>query len=190
MPNVRASSGMIGTTRLPSSGCFNSSVSTRTKAMVLETSRPAEPSRDSFRYPSEGATILLAGTVRLGMYPPSRTVPASKIVAPSLGYLKESLEGSAGREVSSTMAMVRVLTLLFKHPELGTRVVTIIPDEARTFGMESLFRQFGIYASQGQLYKPHDAEIFLYYKESKDGQILEEGITEAGSMSSFTAAGT
>src|SRR5206468_7191862 len=93
-------------------------------------------------------------------------------------------------EVSSTMAFVRVLTLLLKHPEIGKRVVPIIPDEARTFGMESLFRQFGIYASQGQLYKPHDAEIFLYYKESRDGQILEEGITEAGSMSSFTAAGT
>ena len=104
--------------------------------------------------------------------------------------MKESLEGSGGREVSSTMAFVRVLTLLLKHPELGKRVVPIIPDEARTFGMESLFRQFGIYASQGQLYKPHDAEMFLYYKESKDGQILEEGITEAGSMASFTAAGT
>ena len=88
------------------------------------------------------------------------------------------------------MAFVRVLTLLMKHPQLGKRVVPIIPDEARTFGMESLFRQFGIYASQGQLYKPHDAEMFLYYKESKDGQILEEGITEAGSMASFTAAGT
>ena len=85
---------------------------------------------------------------------------------------------------------VRVLTLLLKHPQIGKRVVPIIPDEARTFGMESLFRQFGIYASQGQLYKPHDAEMFLYYKESKDGQILEEGITEAGSMASFTAAGT
>ena len=117
-------------------------------------------------------------------------MPASKIVAPPLEYLKESLEGSAGREVSSTMAFVRVLTMLLKHPELGKRVVPIIPDEARTFGMESLFRQFGIYASQGQLYKPHDAEMFLYYKESKDGQILEEGITEAGSMASFTAAGT
>ena len=88
------------------------------------------------------------------------------------------------------MAFVRVLTLLMKHPQIGKRVVPIIPDEARTFGMESLFRQFGIYASQGQLYKPHDAEMFLYYKESKDGQILEEGITEAGSMASFTAAGT
>ena len=77
-----------------------------------------------------------------------------------------------------------------KHPKIGKRVVPIIPDEARTFGMESLFRQFGIYASQGQLYKPHDADMFLYYKEAKNGQILEEGITEAGSMASFTAAGT
>jgi pyruvate dehydrogenase E1 component len=126
----------------------------------------------------------------LGGYLPHRTVPPRQIEAPPLEYLKESLEGSAGREVSSTMALVRVLTLLLKHPQIGKRVVPIIPDEARTFGMESLFRQFGIYASQGQLYKPHDAEMFLYYKESKDGQILEEGITEAGSMASFAAAGT
>jgi pyruvate dehydrogenase E1 component len=127
---------------------------------------------------------------QLGGYLPARSVPPSKIVAPPLEYFKESLEGSAGRDVSSTMAFVRILTLLLKHGDLGKRVVPIIPDEARTFGMESLFRQFGIYASQGQLYKPHDADVFLYYKESKDGQILEEGITEAGSMSSFTAAGT
>jgi pyruvate dehydrogenase E1 component len=127
---------------------------------------------------------------RLGGYMPSRTAAAASVEAPPLDYLKESLEGSSGREVSSTMAFVRVLTLLMKHPQIGHRVVPIIPDEARTFGMESLFRQFGIYASQGQLYKPHDAEMFLYYKESKDGQILEEGITEAGSMASFTAAGT
>jgi pyruvate dehydrogenase E1 component len=126
----------------------------------------------------------------LGGYVPFRKAEASTIEAPPLEYLKESLEGSAGREVSSTMAFVRVLTLLMKHPRIGPRVVPIIPDEARTFGMESLFRQYGIYASQGQLYKPHDAEMFLYYRESKDGQILEEGITEAGSMASFTAAGT
>jgi pyruvate dehydrogenase E1 component len=88
------------------------------------------------------------------------------------------------------MAFVRLLTKLMKHEQIGKRVVPIIPDEARTFGMESMFRQFGIYASQGQLYKPHDSDIMLYYKESKDGQILEEGITEAGSMASFTAAGT
>ena len=77
-----------------------------------------------------------------------------------------------------------------KTPEFGKRVVPIVPDEARTFGMESMFRTYGIYAAGGQLYKPHDADILLYYKESKDGQILEEGITEAGSMAEFTAAGT
>jgi pyruvate dehydrogenase E1 component len=127
---------------------------------------------------------------QLGGYMPFRTPTAGTLQAPPLEFFKESLEGSPTREVSSTMAFVKVLTMLMKHPELGKHVVPIIPDEARTFGMESLFRQFGIYASQGQLYKPHDAEMFLYYKESKDGQILEEGITEAGSMASFTAAGT
>jgi pyruvate dehydrogenase E1 component len=126
---------------------------------------------------------------QLGGYVPFREPVSGTITAPPLDYFKASLEASA-LEVSSTMAFVKVLTSLMKHPELGKRVVPIIPDEARTFGMESLFRQFGIYASQGQLYKPHDAEMFLYYKESKDGQILEEGITEAGSMASFTAAGT
>ncbi len=126
----------------------------------------------------------------LGGYVPNRNAPASKVEAPPLQYLAESVSGSQGREVSTTMAFVRILTLLLKSETLGKHVVPIIPDEARTFGMESLFRQYGIYASKGQLYKPHDAEMFLYYKESKDGQILEEGITEAGSMASFTAAGT
>ena len=126
----------------------------------------------------------------LGGYMPYRTTPASQVETPALESLAESLTGSQGREVSTTMAFVRILTLLLKNPAIGKRVVPIVPDEARTFGMESLFRQFGIYASKGQLYKPHDAEMFLYYKESKDGQILEEGITEAGSMASFTAAGT
>jgi pyruvate dehydrogenase E1 component len=109
---------------------------------------------------------------------------------PPLEFFKEQLAGSEGREVSTTMAFVRILTNLLKDQQVGKRIVPIIPDEARTFGMESLFRQVGIYASQGQLYEPHDADMFLYYKESKDGQILEEGITEAGSMCSFTAAGT
>ncbi|MGD0359976.1 MAG: pyruvate dehydrogenase (acetyl-transferring), homodimeric type [Bryobacteraceae bacterium] len=126
----------------------------------------------------------------MGGYMPTRATPATNVTAPPLESLAESLAGSQGREVSSTMAFVRVLTLLLKNQEIGKRVVPIVPDEARTFGMESLFRQFGIYAAKGQLYKPHDAEMFLYYKESKDGQILEEGITEAGSMASFTAAGT
>src|SRR5580700_7832205 len=121
---------------------------------------------------------------------PTRTVPPSQIKAPALEALKESLDGSGGREVSSTMAFVRILTLLMKHEEIGKFIVPIIPDEARTFGMESMFRQFGIYASQGQLYTPVDSDMFLYYKEAKNGQILEEGITEPGSMASFTAAGT
>ncbi|MGO9232053.1 MAG: pyruvate dehydrogenase (acetyl-transferring), homodimeric type, partial [Bryobacteraceae bacterium] len=155
---------------------------------------PDETARTASFYkpPSDSPEIAYLHERRrlLGGYVPSRTVPQGQVQAPPLEYLKESLEGSAGREVSSTMALVRVITLLLKHPEIGKRVVPIIPDEARTFGMESLFRQYGIYASQGQLYKPHDAEMFLYYKESKDGQILEEGITEAGSMASFAAAGT
>ncbi|MEP7271700.1 MAG: pyruvate dehydrogenase (acetyl-transferring), homodimeric type [Acidobacteriota bacterium] len=127
----------------------------------------------------------------LGGYLPARLPLAEgQIAAPPLAFFKESLDGSGDREVSSTMAYVRILTQLLKEPQIGPRVVPIIPDEARTFGMESLFRQVGIYASQGQLYKPHDADVFLYYKEAKDGQILEEGITEAGSMASTTAAGT
>jgi pyruvate dehydrogenase E1 component len=155
---------------------------------------PDEAAHDAafYRPPSDSPEIAYLQERRrlLGGHMPYRWVPASTIQAPPLEYLKESLDGSSGREVSSTMAFVRILTLLMKHPQVGKRVVPIIPDEARTFGMESLFRQFGIYASQGQLYKPHDAEMFLYYKESKDGQILEEGITEAGSMASFAAAGS
>ena len=155
---------------------------------------PEEAARNAsfYRPPSDSPEIAYLHERRrlLGGYVPNRCEKAAPLTAPPLSYFKESLEGSGGRDVSSTMAMVRAVTLLLKHPELGKHVVPIIPDEARTFGMESLFRQFGIYASQGQLYKPHDAEMFLYYKESKDGQILEEGITEAGSMASFTAAGT
>jgi pyruvate dehydrogenase E1 component len=121
---------------------------------------------------------------------PERKPARVRLEAPPLDFFKEALAGTGEQEVATTKAFVRLMTLLMKHPELGKHVVPIIPDEARTFGMESMFRSFGIYASQGQLYKPHDADVFLYYKESKDGQILEEGITEAGSMSSFTAAGT
>ena len=121
---------------------------------------------------------------------PARHPAPITIKAPRMETFTEQVNGSGGREVSTTMAFVRILTLLMKDQEIGKYVVPIIPDEARTFGMESLFRQFGIYASQGQLYKPVDSELFLYYKEEKNGQILEEGITEAGSMCSFTAAGT
>ncbi len=119
-----------------------------------------------------------------------REQKSEKLETPGLELFKEQTDGSQGREVSTTMAFVRILTSLLKDSNIGKRIVPIIPDEARTFGMESLFRQVGIYASQGQLYQPHDSDMFLFYKESKDGQILEEGITEAGSMCSFTAAGT
>jgi pyruvate dehydrogenase E1 component len=126
----------------------------------------------------------------LGGALPARTVPKIEITAPPIELFAESIAGSQGREVSTTMAFVRVLTLLLKDHGLGKYIVPIIPDEARTFGMDALFRQYGIYASRGQLYKPVDSENFLFYKEAQNGQILEEGITEAGSMASFTAAGT
>jgi pyruvate dehydrogenase E1 component len=126
----------------------------------------------------------------LGGYLPERKPRAVALQTPPLEYFEEMLGGSSGREVSTTMAFVRLLTLMLRHPEIGRYVVPIVPDEARTFGMESLFRQIGIYSPHGQLYRPVDQEMFLYYKEARDGQILEEGITEAGSMASFTAAGT
>ncbi len=145
-----------------------------------------------YRPPEESPELVYLHERReqLGGYVPTREPKPIRITAPPLEFFAEALAGSEGREVSTTMAFVRLLTLLLKHPELGRHVVPIIPDEARTFGMDSLFRQFGIYASQGQLYDPVDKDVFLFYKEAKDGQILEEGITEAGSMASFTAAGT
>ena len=92
--------------------------------------------------------------------------------------------------MSTTMAFVRLLTILCDDPLIGQKIVPIIPDEARTFGIDPLFRKIGIYSHQGQLYDPVDSDQFLYYKEAQDGQILEEGISEAGSLSSFIAAGT
>jgi pyruvate dehydrogenase E1 component len=121
---------------------------------------------------------------------PARSVKPIAIKAPPLEAFKEALEGSRGREASTTAAFVAVLKTLLKSPEIGKLVVPIIPDEARTFGMESLFRDYGIYASQGQRYKPVDSNTLLYYREAQNGQILEEGITEMGSMASCLAAGT
>jgi pyruvate dehydrogenase E1 component len=126
----------------------------------------------------------------LGGFVPSREVPEKLFAAPPLELFSESLAGSRGRAVSTTMGFVSMLRVLLKDEKLGKLVVPIVPDEARTFGMESVFRQVGIYASQGQLYRPHDQDMLLYYREEKNGQILEEGITEAGSMASMTAAGT
>jgi pyruvate dehydrogenase E1 component len=126
----------------------------------------------------------------LGGYVPSRSVRSKPLVLEHAELWKEFLEGSEGREVSTTMAFVQMLRKMLKDPEIGKLVVPIVPDEARTFGMESLFRTVGIYSSTGQKYEPVDVNTLLYYKEAKDGQILEEGITEAGSMASFIAAGS
>ncbi len=126
----------------------------------------------------------------LGGFVPQRRVNSFSIPTPPLDTLKAILDGSGDREISTTMAFVRVLAQLLKDKELGQRIVPIIPDEARTFGMEGMFRQLGIYSSVGQLYEPVDKDQVMFYREDKKGQILEEGINEAGAMSSFIAAGT
>ncbi len=126
----------------------------------------------------------------LGGYLPARTVRCPPLAAPALEKFKAFFTGSGDRPVSTTMVFVDLLKRLLQDKEIGRWVVPIIPDEARTFGMESMFTQYGIYASAGQLYDPVDSQTLSKYREAKDGQILEEGITEAGSMSSFIAAGT
>ncbi len=125
----------------------------------------------------------------LGGPVPMRRVRTEPVPVPAGDTWSRFFEG-VDREVSTTMVFVQMLTQLLKDKEIGKKIVPIVPDEARTFGMESLFRQFGIYSHVGQLYEPVDKSMLLYYREATDGQILEEGITEAGSMSSFIAAGT
>jgi pyruvate dehydrogenase E1 component len=127
---------------------------------------------------------------QLGGYIPERKVRATPLAGVPATHFEEFLKGTDGREVSTTMVFVRLLSKLLRDPDLGKLIVPIIPDEARTFGMEALFRQIGIYSSVGQNYEPVDMDTLLYYKEAKDGQILEEGITESGSMCSLIAAGT
>jgi len=144
--------------------------------------RPSEDSQE-IRYLKERRK-------NLGGYVPKRIVRNQPIQTPAEDLFQEFYKGTDGREISTTMAYVRILTKLLKDKEVGKLIVPIVPDEARTFGMESLFRQVGIYSHVGQLYEPVDRDSLLYYKEEVNGQILEEGITEAGSMSSFIAAGT
>ena len=128
---------------------------------------------------------------QLGGFVPTRKVSVEPLKGDGLPELfSEFHKGTEGRKTSTTMAFVRMLSKMLRDKEIGDLVVPIVPDEARTFGMESLFRQVGIYSHLGQLYEPVDIDTLLYYKEAKDGQILEEGITEAGSISSFMAAGT
>ena len=126
----------------------------------------------------------------LGGYLPERSRGASRLPVPDLSAFDSLLNGSGDREMSTTMAFVRMLATLTRDKEIGPRIVPIVPDESRTFGMEGLFRQLGIYSSKGQLYEPVDSETIAYYREDKDGQILQEGINEAGALCSFIAAGT
>jgi pyruvate dehydrogenase E1 component len=133
---------------------------------------------------------LHARRKELGGYMPERKERADALKSPDPANFEEFHKGTEGREASTTMVFVRLLGKLLRDHEIGKLIVPIVPDEARTFGMEALFRQVGIYSSVGQLYEPVDMDTLLYYKEAKNGQILEEGITEAGSMCSFIAAGT
>ncbi len=144
--------------------------------------RPAQDSPE-LRY-------LHARRQALGGYLPARSVAAPPLAAPAREALARLLEGTRDREQSTTMLFVQLLSQLLRDPTVGKHIVPIVADEARTFGMQSLFRQVGIYSSVGQLYDPEDQDELLYYKEAKDGQILEEGITEAGAISSWLAAAT
>ncbi|HEY2275118.1 MAG TPA: pyruvate dehydrogenase (acetyl-transferring), homodimeric type [Steroidobacteraceae bacterium] len=152
-----------------------------------------ELSQLPFRKPeenSEEAAYLRARRATLGGFMPQRRHDAPPLVVPPLEAFTSILEGTGEREISTTMAFVRILTVLLKDKNIGRNIVPIVPDEARTFGMEGLFRQIGIYSSVGQLYTPQDAETLMSYREDKKGQMLEEGINEAGSLCSWIAAGT
>ena len=139
---------------------------------------------------SEELEYLLEKRKNLGGFLPQRRTKSKNLKIPSLGIFKSQLEGTGGREASTTMAFIRILNSLVRHKGIGKNVVPIVPDEARTFGMEGMFRQIGIYSSKGQLYTPQDADQLMFYREDKKGQILEEGINEAGAFCSWLAAGT
>ena len=144
--------------------------------------RPAEDSLEM--------NYLRKKRAALGGPVPSRRKDAKPLKVPSLDAFAAQLQSTKDREISTTMAFVRMLTTLCKDKEIGERIVPIVPDEARTFGMEGMFRQIGIYSSAGQLYEPVDSKQVMYYREDKKGQMLEEGITEAGAFSAWLAAAT
>lgn len=127
---------------------------------------------------------------KLGGYLPARRSKSETLIAPPLTDFKALLQGSGEKEISTTVAFLRILNILVKNKQLGKRIVPIIPDESRTFGMEGMFRQLGIWSHQGQNYTPQDAGQLMFYKEDKEGQVLQEGINEAGGMSDWIAAGT
>ncbi|MBK8480065.1 MAG: pyruvate dehydrogenase (acetyl-transferring), homodimeric type [Proteobacteria bacterium] len=144
------------------------------------------------RFPkkSEEFEYLMERRQALGGFLPARKQVALRRSVPEVGFFERYLKGSGDQDVSTTAAFARMLGQLLAHRELGPWIVPIVPDEARTFGMDALFRQYGIYSSVGQLYEPVDAHMLMSYREAKDGQMLEEGICEAGSMASFIAAGS
>jgi len=144
--------------------------------------KPAEDSPE-MKYMAERRAAM-------GGFVPQRRRKGNELAVPPLSAFDNMLGATGDREISTTMAFVRILSTLVRDKELGKYVVPIVPDEARTFGMEGMFRQLGIYASQGQLYEPQDSDQVMFYKESKNGQILEEGINEAGAFSSWLAAAT
>lgn len=154
----------------------------------------AEDAELPFYRPDDNSSeiqYMRARRAHLGGNLPSRRLEADETLKiPPLSAFESLIKGSGDKKHSTTMVFVRLLTILCRDKEIGNRITPIVPDEARTFGMEGLFRQLGIYSSLGQLYKPVDSEQVMFYKESKDGQILEEGITEAGSFCSWIAAAT
>jgi pyruvate dehydrogenase E1 component len=147
---------------------------------------------DFVRFPedSEEMKYMRASRAKLGGYLPQRRAKTETLQAPPLSAFDAQLKSTEGREISTTMAFVRVLNTLLRDKTIGKRIVPIVPDESRTFGMEGMFRQFGIFSQVGQLYKPQDADQLMFYKEDKSGQILQEGINEPGAMASFIAAAT
>ncbi len=180
-------------------------ISHQAKKMPLE---PLKQFRDRFQVPladdqleelpfitfpegSEEMSYLRARRKALGGYLPQRREKSSETLAvPPLSAFEGQLKSTEDREVSTTMAFVRILNTLLRDKDIGKRVVPIVPDESRTFGMEGMFRQFGIFSQVGQLYKPQDADQLMFYKEDRNGQILQEGINEPGAMASWIAAGT
>ncbi len=145
-----------------------------------------------YKPPEESPEMVYMNKLRekLGGYMPQRRVECESLKVPDRSAFDAHFKGSGEREISTTMAFVRLLNSLLKDKQIGQRIVPIVPDEARTFGMEGLFRQLGIYSSVGQLYEPEDAGQVMFYREDQTGQVLEEGINEAGSMASWVAAAT
>ena len=151
-------------------------------AMAAQFYRPSEDSAE--------LTYMREQREKLDGYLPNRNVSCAPLKIPDLERFKEILAGSGKREVSTTMVMVRLMSSLLRMPEVAKYIVPIVPDEARTFGMDGLFKAAGIYAADGQKYRPGDADSLLPYREANDGQILQEGICEVGAMASFMAAGS